>query len=123
MMRIVSGLIAVVHFVVLAVLPGRADDWPQWRGPNRDGVWRETGILEKFPAQGLEVRWRAAVGIGYSSPVVAQGRVFLTDCLLGSRDKLQARERVHCFDAATGKRLWTYSYKVDYPDYAWPPEA
>src|SRR5205814_5199457 len=43
----------------LPAVPVRADDWPQWRGPNRDGVWRETGILESFPASGLAVRWRA----------------------------------------------------------------
>jgi outer membrane protein assembly factor BamB len=57
----------------------RADDWPQWRGPNRDGVYSETGLLESFPAEGLKVRWRVRVGWGFSSPVVAQGRVFVTD--------------------------------------------
>src|SRR5262249_41060149 len=38
--------------------PAGADDWPQWLGPQRDGVWRETGILEKFPKGGPKVRWR-----------------------------------------------------------------
>ena len=57
----------------------RAEDWPQWRGPERDGVCHETGLLESFPARGLQVRWRVPVGWGFSSPVVAQGRVYLAD--------------------------------------------
>jgi outer membrane protein assembly factor BamB len=95
----------------------RADDWPQWRGPNRDGVWAETGVLESFPAGGPKARWRAKVGPGWSSPVVAGGRVYLTDSEL---EKPRARERVHCFDEATGKPLWTFSYDVAYPDWAFP---
>src|SRR5262249_46238229 len=100
------------------VVTSRADDWPQWRGPTRDGVWRETGVLETFPRQGLEIRWRAPVGPGWSSPVVAQGRVYLTDSQL-TRPKL--KERVLCFAEATGKPLWTYSYEVNYPDWVFTP--
>ena len=111
---------AVLPLIALGSSLG-ADDWTQWRGLHRDGVWNERGILEKFPAGGLKVRWRAAVGPGYSSPVVAQGRVFVTDCELGPKEKRQAKERVHCFDEATGKPVWTHSYDVNYPDYAWPP--
>ena len=88
-------------------ISARAEDWPQWRGPHRDGVWHENGILDKFPPEGLKVRWRAPVGPGYSSPVVAHKRVFVTDCQLGAKEKLPAQERVHCFDVATGKRLVT----------------
>jgi outer membrane protein assembly factor BamB len=54
----------------------QTEDWPQWRGPNRDGVWNETGILQTFPAEGLKIRWRAPVGPGWSSPVVIRGRVY-----------------------------------------------
>ena len=93
----------------------RADDWPQWRGPNRDGVWSETGILETFPPDGLKIRWRASVGIGFSSPVVADGRVYVTDSELA---KPKARERVHAFDALSGKQLWSYAYDVNYPETA-----
>ncbi len=87
----------------------RADDWPQWRGTNRDGVWRETGILEAVPANGLKVRWRARIGRGYSGPVVAHRRVFVTDHQF--RPEV---ERVLCFDEATGEPVWTHSYPVDY---------
>src|SRR5437588_6639167 len=82
----------------------RAEDWPQWRGPNRDGVCRETGLLKSFPAEGLKVRWRVPVGWGFSSPVVAQGRVCLADSEVV---KPNARERLHCFDETTGKTLWS----------------
>ena len=96
----------------------RADDWPQWRGPNRDGSCADTGLLESFPAAGLKVRWRAPVGWGFSSPVVAQGRVFLADSELM---KPQAKERLHCLDETTGKPLWTHSYEVAYEDWAFDP--
>lgn len=77
-----------------------ADDWPQWRGPQRDGVWRETGIIESIPETGLKFRWRARVGNGYSGPAVAAGRVFVTDHQF--RPEV---ERVLCFDEATGRRI------------------
>ena len=51
-----------------------ADDWPQWLGPQRDAVWRVTGIVEKFPESGLKVRWRVPVGGGYAGPAVARGQ-------------------------------------------------
>jgi outer membrane protein assembly factor BamB len=95
-----------------------AEDWPQWRGPHRDGVCGETGLLESFPAEGLKVRWRVPVGWGFSSPVVAQGRVYLADSELA---KPNARERLHCWDETTGKALWTFSYEVAYEDWAFDP--
>lgn len=96
-----------------AVLPGRAaraDDWPQWRGPTRDGVWREQGVVERFATPELQPKWRAAIGPGYSGPTVASGRVFVTD---RQREPKQI-ERVHCFDAATGEPLWTHQYPCTY---------
>jgi outer membrane protein assembly factor BamB len=97
----------------------RADDWPQWRGPNRDGVWSELDILKSFPAEGLKVRWRAHVGWGWSSPVVARGRVYLIDSEV---EKPKAKERVRCFDEPTGKVLWTHVYEVAYEDWAFDPK-
>src|SRR5438045_6838886 len=57
----------------------RADDWPQWAGPRRDGVWRETGIVEQFPAGGPKVQWRIPIGGGYSGPAVVGHRVYVMD--------------------------------------------
>ena len=110
-----ARLAAVLLVALILTVAVRADDWPQWRGPNRDGVWSETGILETFPPSGLKILWRAPVGIGFSSPVVADGRVYVTDSELA---KPKARERVHAFDALSGKQVWSYAYDVNYPENA-----
>lgn len=104
-------LIALLAVPLLAI-PLRAEDWPQWRGPRRDGAWTETHILKSFPSGGLKIRWRVGVGAGFSSPVVSRGRVFLSDVLPASP---KAQERMLCSDAASGKPLWVYSYEADYP--------
>ena len=93
------------------------DDWPQWRGPKRDGVWRETGLIEKFSEPRLKILWRADISSGYSGPTVADGRVFVFDRVTKGT---QQSERVHCFDARSGDKLWMYAYDcpyigVDYP--------
>ena len=107
---------------LLSLLPAAmwAEDWPQWRGPNRDGVWNETGIMKSFPPGGLEISWRTPVGRGWSSPVVAKGRVYLTDAQVA---RPLSKERVLCFDATNGKALWSHEYAVDYPDWAFDPNA
>src|SRR5262245_5737627 len=74
--------LTTVTLVIFALIsPGdvRADDWPQWLGPQRDGVWREQGIVAQFPEGGPAVRWRAPIGSGYSGPAVAGRRVFAMD--------------------------------------------
>jgi outer membrane protein assembly factor BamB len=97
-----------------------ANDWPQRRGPNRDGSWNETGVMEVFPRHGLEISWSAPVGRGWSSPIVAQGRVCVTDVEIAPPI---AREGVICFEESTGKRLWIYKYDAGYPDWAFSPDA
>src|SRR5262249_17800188 len=94
---------AALTLSLLCLLSARADDGAQGRGPGRDGVWRERGILQSIPATGLKIRWRARISNGYSGPVVAAGRVFVTDHRLNPEV-----ERVLCFDEATGKRLWVH---------------
>lgn len=102
-------LVCTLITVLLSTSGLPADDWSQWRGANRDGVWRETGIVKAIPHSGLQVRWRAKVGRGYSGPVVAKGRVYVTDQVFNPEV-----ERVLCFEEATGKLVWTHSYPVDY---------
>ncbi len=110
--------------LALALTPLAADDWPHWQGPRRDGVWRETGIVEKFPVDGPPVLWRAPVAAGYSSPAVAADRVFLTDrpesqtrgnpTGATNRAAEAGRERVLCLDARDGRLLWTHDYDAPY---------
>ncbi|SVE50611.1 uncharacterized protein METZ01_LOCUS503465, partial [marine metagenome] len=71
------GLLVLI--VVLSVNSGFAEDWPEFRGAGRLGIWHETGVLEQFPDVGLKARWRVPVHAGYSGPAVAGGRVFVTD--------------------------------------------
>ncbi len=100
-------------FVIAAIFLAQsavADDWPQWRGPTRDGVWCETGIVRKFDKPKLEPIWTADIGGGYSGPTVADGRVYVTDRLT----KPKQVERVHCFDANTGKPIWSHTYDCPY---------
>lgn len=96
--------------VLAAVAAVRADEWPQWRGPDRDGTWRETGLVSTFPGPELALRWRAPIGSGYSGPTVADGRVYVTDRLA----EPQQVERVHCLDWQTGNSQWTYPYDCPY---------
>jgi outer membrane protein assembly factor BamB len=100
-----------------------ADDWPQWLGPKRDAVWRETGIIQKFPESGPTVKWRVPVAAGYSGPAVAGGRVFVTDRQQGKstggsdpfqRGTIPGNERVLCLDARDGQVIWKHEYDCPY---------
>ncbi len=103
--------------------PAFADDWPQWLGPRRDSVWREDGIVDRFPDTGLKEKWRTEVSLGYAGPAVADGRVYLMDYVKtsgeatnnpGRRDKLEGSERVLCFDAGSGQLVWEHKYEQAY---------
>jgi outer membrane protein assembly factor BamB len=96
--------------VALAAASGVADDWPQWRGPKRDGVWREEGVLDKFADKQLTILWRQPISSGYSGPTVADGRVFVTDRVVEPKQI----ERVHCFEWKTGRPLWMHEYDCVY---------
>ncbi|PYK02380.1 MAG: hypothetical protein DME23_01700 [Verrucomicrobia bacterium] len=115
---LMSELTLAFNLTLLLSVATRAADWPQFRGPNRDGAWNETGLLKTFPVEGLKVRWRKPVGWGWSSPIVARGRVFLFDAQLL---KPAARERVLCFEETTGKPLWTFACDAAYPEWVFVP--
>jgi len=80
-----------------------ASDWPQWRGPNRDGVWTESGILSSFPSTGLLPKWKAPVSFGYPPRSIAKGMLYLSDLVVEKRSLMK---RVLCFDARTGQQVW-----------------
>jgi outer membrane protein assembly factor BamB len=94
-----------VRALVAAVLAVGVADWPQWRGPARDGAL-SAPLARAWPAS-LRPAWKAAAGIGHSSPVVAGGRVYLF-ARLGEEETLQA------FDLASGRRLWQQGYPAPY---------
>src|SRR5262245_42910775 len=82
----------------LPVAPAPCEDWPQWRGSNRDGIASNMDLPKKWPAA-LRAEWKASVGEGYASPVVVGDRVYVF-----TRQKDD--ELVWCFDLASGKELW-----------------
>lgn len=106
----------VISFAALIGITGaalQAEDWPEWRGKGRLGVWTETGILERFPDTGLTYKWRVPINRGYAGPAVAAGRVFVTD----SRPTGKANaviERALCLDEKTGEILWVKEWGTDY---------
>jgi len=104
----------LVSFLMLAmVFTASAEDWPEWRGKGRRGVWNETGILQKFADTGLRVAWRVPIKSGFSGPAVSGGRIYVTDFTESSH--LKGRERVLCLDEKTGKILWTKPKTATYP--------
>jgi outer membrane protein assembly factor BamB len=119
------SLFALVCFALAGVAPLVAEDWPEWRGTDRRGVWAEDGILERFPSEGLRFDWRVPIGSGFAGPAVAGGRVFVPDFQRATGNK--GKERLLCLDEKTGEILWTREWKVDYaglsPTYATGPRA
>lgn len=122
------------RFLCLLILLGSgihhlpADDWPQWMGPARDGVWREGGFAEKFPDGGPRIVWRKPAGAGYAGPAVADGRVFLMERegrpTEDTSKGMLGVERLRALDAATGATLWQKEWDEPYLiDYATGPRA
>jgi outer membrane protein assembly factor BamB len=86
-----------------------AADWPQFRGPNRDGISPEAAVLKSWPASGPKVLWKAPLGEGYSQIVSTKGRLYTL--------AQQGEEQVAlAFDGATGKRLWRTRIDREYND-------
>ena len=104
-----------------------ADDWSQWRGADRLGVWTETGIVDQLPDQ-LKVTWRVPVNSGYAGPAVADGRVFVTDWVEDPQSRtMDGTERALALDEWTGEVLWTREWPTTYrmlqASYATGPRA
>ncbi len=87
--------------VVLSGSLLRAADWPQWRGPERNGVSQETGLLKDWPADGPKLVWQAIdIGSGYSTPAVVGDRIYLIS------NKGMEDEYVQALSATDGKEVW-----------------
>jgi outer membrane protein assembly factor BamB len=122
--------LVVIAFVNQVV---SGDDWPQWMGPARDSIYRETGVLETIPTTGLTVKWRTPLGGGYAGPAVVGERLFVADYVSASADfsndpsnrtSRQGKERIQCLNAVTGAVVWSHEYDRPYSiSYAYGPRA
>ncbi len=90
----------ILWAMLISTAPATAEDWPQWRGPNRDGKSADTGLLKRWPTDGPEIVWQVNnVGVGYGAPAVADGKVFV----VGNGPH---REWLICLDEKTGEQVW-----------------
>ena len=104
-LRFIASLSGIVLLMCVAsnVKAQNGGDWPQWRGPNRDGISKETGLLKQWPAEGPPLVWKmTGAGRGYSSMAISNNRLFT----MGLRGD---REYVIAFDTTTGKQAWATS--------------
>ena len=95
--------IALATFGLVASM-ALAADWPQFQGPDRNGLSAETGLLHAFPAGGPKVLWTVKLGEGYGGPTIRDGKVYVLD---RQEDK---REVLRCWDLVTGKEEWSAAY-------------
>jgi len=105
MLRITSVLCLTLGLT----LPLVAADWPQWRGPGRDGHAPGAQLPLKWPTKPPEPKWSVEVGLGYSGAAITRGKLFIL-----VRDDEKKEERGLCLDAATGKQLWELHYPAKF---------
>jgi outer membrane protein assembly factor BamB len=87
-----------------------AADWPQFLGPERNGICRETGLIKSWPEKGPPILWQKSIGEGYSSPVVAGDRLILFH-------RVDNKEVIECLSASSGAAQWKFSYATDFVDH------
>jgi outer membrane protein assembly factor BamB len=83
--------------------PARGDDWPNWRGPNRNGISKEKGWSTTWPAEGPKVLWKESIGTGFASMAVSGGRVY-------AMGNIRDNDILYCFDAVSGEPIWAQAY-------------
>lgn len=102
-------LIALACLALAVAVQAAAREWPQFLGPERNGIYRGPALAETWGAQGPRVVWRKPVGQGFSGPVIAQGRLILFH-------RVSNQEVVEAFDPRTGATQWRYAYPTSYRD-------
>ena len=106
----------VLFIIILLTLSSAAQDWPDWRGVNRDAVFDDIEMLDEFVTSQLKPKWKVPISAGYSGPTVANGKVYITDRLEAPTEA----ERILCFDEFTGTKVWEYSYDCEYSGVGYP---
>ena len=106
MKRITSFLVVFV-LLCSGLLTVRATEWPQWRGPNRDGISDEVGLLKEWTKNGPKVLWKISLGEGFSGISVSQGRVYT---MFSRGDD----EFIVCLDATDGGEIWRFRSDKNY---------
>ena len=111
-MKVRLVVVAVGCVVFSSAMRLSADDWPQWRGPNRDAISNETGLLQEWPESGPPLAWQVEnIGSGYSTPSIVGDRLYLL-----TNDGLES-EFVQCRSAIDGSPVWSQKIgKVGNPD-------
>lgn len=104
-----TRFIALALVIALAPAASRADDWPQFLGPERNGVSREKGLAASWPKEGPPILWQRDVGEGFSGPVIAGDHVI-------AFHRVGDQEVVECLHADTGKPRWKFAYATSYVD-------
>ena len=107
-------LVWTLAFLAVGSAALLADDWPEFRGKGRLGVWNETGLVEAFPEDGLPVLWRTPINGGFTGPAVVDGRVYVTDLRVTDRRTSAGFERTIALDEQTGAVLWIQEWPADY---------
>lgn len=103
-------LLGIIH------LNSYSQDWPDWRGENRDAVWEGSDMVALFDSEHIDIKWSTPVGPGYSGPTVSRGKVYVTDRL----ERPTQAERVLCFDEQSGEQIWVYQYACVYEGVGYP---
>ena len=103
----VQAVACLTGFIVVNQV--HAQDWPQWRGENREGTLQTEGLVDDLST--LKPAWEQPIGSGYSGPTVANGLVYVMDRDTSNDQQL---ERVVCFHEKTGELAWSHSYEAEY---------
>ena len=99
---------SILSVLVLISISASGGDWPQFRGPDRNNISAETGLLRSWPSQGPKVLWKTPVCEGYAGAAIKDGRIYLNDYNDQKKEHL-----IRCISLADGKDIWQWSYPVE----------
>ena len=108
-----NASLPVLSFVLVGLLSSHAADWPRFRGPDQNGISKESGISASLLEGGGKVLWKASIGIGFCSISVANGRAYTMGNQKAAGGNEKDEDTVWCLDAITGKEIWKHSYAED----------